>query len=64
MRSRGMFVVWVGICVAILAIGSAPASAQPADALKKAQSAFDAAQVKYLQGLYDDAAAGFEGLRD
>jgi len=60
MRSRGLFVVWVGICAAILMIGYAPAAAQPADALKKAQAAFDSAQVKYLQGAYDDAAAGFE----
>lgn len=60
MRSRGLFVVWVGICAAILTLGHAPAQAQPADALKKAQAAFDAAQVKYLQGAYDDAAQGFE----
>jgi hypothetical protein len=36
------------------------ASAQPADALKKAQSAFDQAQLDYLQGKYDEAAKGFE----
>ena len=47
MRSRGLFVVWVGICAAILMLGHAPAEAQLADALKKAQSAFDAAQVSY-----------------
>src|SRR5688500_6012122 len=39
---------------------SATAQAQPADALKKAQSAFDTAQLDYLQGKYDDAAKGFE----
>jgi hypothetical protein len=36
-----------------------PAYGQPADALKKAQSAFDQAQLDYLQGKYDDAARGF-----
>jgi hypothetical protein len=39
---------------------SAPALAQPADALKKAQAAFDQAQIDYLQGKYDEAAKGFE----
>ncbi len=43
----------------IVAICSA-AHAQPADALKKAQSAFDTAQLDYLQGKYDEAAKGFE----
>ncbi len=42
----------------IVAIGSA--HAQPADALKKAQGAFDQAQLDYLQGKYDEAAKGFE----
>src|SRR5436190_8671093 len=36
------------------------AAAQPADALKKAQSAFDQAQLDYLQGKYDEAARGFQ----
>jgi hypothetical protein len=36
------------------------AYAQPADALKKAQSAFDQAQLDYLQGKYDEAAQGFQ----
>jgi len=49
---------WVGLICA-LAISS-PASAQPADALKKAQAAFDQAQLDYLQGKYDEAASGFE----
>lgn len=43
----------------IVTIGAA-AHAQPADALKKAQSAFDQAQLDYLQGNYDQAAKGFE----
>ena len=45
----------VGLIVAI-----SSAQAQPADALKKAQSAFDQAQLDYLQGKYDEAAKGFE----
>lgn len=61
MRSRVLFVVWVGICAAALAVWRAPAAeAQTADALKKAQSAFDQAQIDYLQGKYDDAARGFQ----
>lgn len=60
MKSRVVFVVWAGICAAILMIGHAPAHAQNADALKKAQSAFDSAQVLYLQGKYDEAAQGFQ----
>src|SRR5665647_520246 len=55
MKSRVVFVVW-----AILAVGIAPAYSQPADALKKAQSAFDNAQLSYLQGKYDEAAQGFQ----
>jgi hypothetical protein len=60
MRSRVVFVVWAGICAAILAIGHAPANAQSVDALKKAQNAFDSAQVLYLQGKFDEAAQGFQ----
>ncbi len=60
MRSRVVFVVWAGICAAILTIGHAPASAQPVDALAKAQNAFDGAQVLYLQGKFDEAAQGFQ----
>ncbi len=61
MRSRVLFVVWVGICAAVLAVWRAPlAEAQTADALKKAQASFDQAQIDYLQGKYDDAARGFE----
>src|SRR5690606_2422345 len=37
-----------------------PAWAQSADALKKAQASFDAAQTEYLQGNYDAAAQGFQ----
>src|SRR5688572_5840660 len=43
-----------------LMLGAVFAHAQPADALKKAQSAFDQAQLDYLQGKYDEAAKGFE----
>jgi tetratricopeptide (TPR) repeat protein len=43
----------------ICALAIRQAHAQPADALKKAQSAFDKAQLDYLQGKYDDAAQGF-----
>jgi tetratricopeptide (TPR) repeat protein len=55
MRSRVAFVVGMVICA--LAIGRA--HGQPADALKKAQAAFDQAQLDYLQGKYDEAARGF-----
>jgi len=60
MNSRMVFVVWVGICAAILSLAGAPALAQTADALKKAQQAFDQAQIDYLQGKYDEAAQGFQ----
>jgi hypothetical protein len=60
MKSRVVFVVWAGICALILTFGHVPAQAQPADALKKAQAAFDNAQLLYLQGKYDEAAQGFE----
>jgi len=60
MKSRVVFVVWAGICAAILMFAHTPAYAQNAEALKKAQSAFDNAQVLYLQGKYDDAAQGFQ----
>jgi len=55
MRSRVCFVVWVAICAL-----AAPVAAQPSDALKKAQAAFDQAQLDYLQGKYDEAAKGFQ----
>jgi tetratricopeptide (TPR) repeat protein len=55
MKSRVVFVVGMVIC----ALGIRPAHGQPADALKKAQAAFDKAQLDYLQGKYDDAAQGF-----
>ena len=55
MKSRVVFVV-----CAILAIGIGTAFGQSADALKKAQSAFDNAQLSYLQGKYDEAAQGFQ----
>ncbi len=56
MKLRVLFVVWMAIC----AFAAAPAWAQPADALKKAQAAFDQAQADYLGGKYDEAAKGFE----
>jgi hypothetical protein len=58
MKSRVLSLV----CAAILAtlFVGATASAQPVDALKKAQSAFDNAQLSYLQGKYDEAAQGFQ----
>jgi hypothetical protein len=55
MQSRVAFVVWLAICTLAM-----PVHAQTADALKKAQSAFDQAQVDYLAGKYDAAAQGFE----
>jgi tetratricopeptide (TPR) repeat protein len=55
MRSRVVFVVGMVIC----ALAIRQAHAQPADALNKAQAAFDKAQLDYLQGKYDDAAQGF-----
>jgi len=48
------------VCVFALMLFGASAMAQPADALKKAQSAFDQAQLDYLQGKFDEAAKGFE----
>jgi hypothetical protein len=55
MRSRTCFVVWAVLCAL-----AAPGAAQPADALKRAQSAFDQAQMDYLAGKYDEAAKGFQ----
>jgi len=55
MKSRVVMMVWVAICAFAI-----PAQAQSADALKKAQSAFDQAQLDYLQGKYDEAAQGFQ----
>jgi tetratricopeptide (TPR) repeat protein len=55
MRSRVVFVIGMVIC----ALAIRQAHAQPADALNKAQAAFDKAQLDYLQGKYDDAAQGF-----
>ena len=54
MRSRVAFVVGMVICALAM-----PALGQPPEALKKAQVAFDKAQLDYLQGKYDDAAQGF-----
>jgi hypothetical protein len=56
MQSRVVFVVWIAVC----ALALPRAYSQPADALKKAQTAFDQAQLDYLQGKYDEAARGFQ----
>src|ERR1043165_2994757 len=55
MKSRVAFVVGMVLC----ALAIRPPLPPPADALKKAQAAFDKAQLDYLQGKYDDAAQGF-----
>src|SRR5262249_52592211 len=55
MKSGLVFVIGMVTC----ALATRQAHAQPADALNKAQSAFDKAQLDYLQGKYDDAAQGF-----
>ena len=59
MTSRVLFVVLAAICAL-----AEPALAQEADALKKAQSAFDQAQADYLGGKFDEAAAGFQTAFD
>jgi hypothetical protein len=56
MQLRVVFVVWMACCA--MALGQA--RAQSADALKKAQAAFDQAQLDYLADKYDEAARGFE----
>lgn len=62
MRTRVLRAICLSICLALVHIAgaSAPATAQNADALKKAQDAFDKAQQDYIAGNYDDAAAGFQ----
>src|SRR5688572_18256555 len=50
--------------LALLALPVAPSWGQSPDALKKAQAAFDQAQVDYLQGKYDEAATGFQAAYD
>src|SRR5258706_1446374 len=55
--------VLIAICVAI-ALFAPRAQGQSADALKKAQAAFDQAQLDYLQGKYDEAATGFQSAYD
>lgn len=57
MRSRTCLVVWVAVAICALA---APLAAQPADALRRAQAAFDQAQLDYLAGKFDEAAKGFQ----
>jgi tetratricopeptide (TPR) repeat protein len=56
MQSRVVFVVWMAICALAMPL----AHGQSADALKKAQAAFDQAQADYLQNKFEDAAHGFE----
>lgn len=48
------------LVLAVVCALAASAHAEDADALKKAQSAFDQAQLDYLQGKYDEAAQGFQ----
>lgn len=59
MRSRSSR-YWLAICVAIGLFAIRGARAENAEALKKAQAAFDTAQLDYLQGKYDEAAQGFQ----
>jgi hypothetical protein len=47
------------VCALALALPTL-ARAENAEALKKAQTAFDQAQIDYLQGKYDEAAQGFQ----
>jgi hypothetical protein len=51
--------VLLAVCV-LLGLAASQAFAQSADALKKAQAAFDTAQSDYVQGKFDEAAAGFQ----
>ncbi len=55
MKLRVLFAIMFAIAAA-----TSPAWGQSADALKKAQASFDTAQTAYLQGKYDEAAAGFQ----
>ena len=59
MAYRVLLAIWI-----TLAVIAAPARAQNADAQKRAQDAFDAAQAAYQQGKYDEAAAGFQAAYD
>lgn len=56
MKSRVLF----AILIAIMGLGPSRSWAQSPEALRKAQAAFDQAQTDYLQGKYDEAAAGFQ----
>jgi tetratricopeptide (TPR) repeat protein len=58
MKLRILFAISIAVA-ATMAIGPSPALAEDA-ALKRAQEAFDQAQVLYLQGKYDEAADGFK----
>jgi hypothetical protein len=55
-----MIVRSLGVALVALAALVAVARADDAEALKKAQQAFDQAQVDYLQGRYDEAAQHFQ----
>ena len=55
--------VVLGALLAVL-VSLGVVAAQSPDALKKAQTAFDQAQLDYLQGKYDEAAAGFQAAYD
>ena len=53
--------VLIAICVLLgLTVATTAVFGEGADALKKAQSAFDTAQSDYLAGKFDEAAAGFQ----
>ena len=61
MKSRALIAVCVALCALTAPLAYVPdAFAQSADALKNAQSAFDQAQLDYLQGNYDKAAQEFQ----
>jgi PEGA domain len=58
MRTRVLRALCLVLCFVLF--HHSPASAQNAEALKKAQDAFDKAQQDYLAGNFDQAAAGFQ----
>ncbi|MEZ4362081.1 MAG: PEGA domain-containing protein [Kofleriaceae bacterium] len=61
MRIRVHYALRQALCLCLcLLLFESYAAAQSADALKKAQDAFDKAQQEYLAGNYDAAAAGFQ----
>ena len=62
MNVRVVNVVLGALLAVLVSVGVV--AAQSPDALKKAQTAFDQAQLDYLQGKYDEAAAGFQAAYD